>query len=86
MIRCQREKSGLSWDQRCRKLWPITCRARKHTGDVFLSTDMARCGFCAGLGEFAGRRCDLCDGRGLRFLIPKDEGDRPSIALIVRHD
>jgi DnaJ-class molecular chaperone len=32
-------------------------------------TDIARCEFCAGLGEFAGRKCDKCGGRGFRSLI-----------------
>jgi hypothetical protein len=39
-----------------------------------LTTDIMRCEFCAGLGEFAGHTCDECGGGGFRFLVAKDEG------------
>jgi hypothetical protein len=44
-------------------------------------TDITRCEFCAGRGEFAGHQCENCGGQGFRFLIPKDEREPPKRRL-----
>jgi hypothetical protein len=46
-----------------------------------MPTDIRRCEFCGGRGEFAGRKCAECGGQGFRFLIPKDDGEPPKHRL-----
>jgi hypothetical protein len=46
-----------------------------------MTTDIVRCEFCAGLGEFAGHKCEHCGGQGFRFAIPKDQGESPKPRL-----